>query len=167
LRYCIVAVSGQIFSYQKVLQSGTAAHLLLDLLTLFHCNNKSPALSFMGIRKYYKKVYLKFEGQLFSIIKKLGPYIVKYLIKFIMKIKSIILQKLTEIEEEILENEKLYEDKIINEKEYIRKQLKLLDELNLYQEKLENIHLPRFKNIVYWLRKILKIKPKAKNNRRK
>jgi hypothetical protein len=121
----------------------------------------------MGIRKYYKKVYLKFEGQLFTIIKKLGPYIVKYLIKFIMKIKSIILQKLTEIEEEILENEKLYEDKIINEKEYIRKQLKLLDELNLYQEKLENIHLQRFKNIVYWLRKILKIKPKAKNNRRK
>lgn len=77
--------------------------------------------------------------------------------------KSVILHKLTQIEEEILENEKLYEEKSINEKEYIRKQLKLLDELNEHQHKLENSGSAIFKNIILWLkRKFIKRKQTQK-----
>lgn len=64
-----------------------------------------------------------------------------------------ILLKINEIEEEILENEKLYEDKATDEKEYIRKQLKLLDELNIYHHKLEHSHLEICKSIVRWFKK--------------
>ncbi|MBV8328318.1 hypothetical protein [Chryseobacterium sp.] len=60
---------------------------------------------------------------------------------------------LKEIEKAIQENEKLYEEKVINNNDYIEKLFELLKELDEYKYRLENIHLEFFKNIKNWLRK--------------
>ncbi|MCT2562109.1 hypothetical protein [Chryseobacterium herbae] len=60
---------------------------------------------------------------------------------------------LKEIEKAQLENETLYEDKVISKNEYIEKQFELLKELDELLYRLENIHLEFLKNIKNWFRK--------------
>lgn len=60
---------------------------------------------------------------------------------------------LKEIKKAQLENEKLYDNKVISINEYIEKQFELLQELDEHIYKLENIHLEFFKNIKNWFRK--------------
>jgi len=66
-----------------------------------------------------------------------------------------------EIRKAHLENEKLYDDKAINFQEYIKKQFELLNELNKEIDRLENIHLYFFKNIINWFRNLLSISSKS------
>ncbi|MDR6489947.1 hypothetical protein J2799_004497 [Chryseobacterium vietnamense] len=65
---------------------------------------------------------------------------------------------LKEIKKAQLENEKLYDDKVISINEYIEKHFELLQELDEHIYKLENIHLEFFKNIKKWFRKKTNIK---------
>lgn len=57
------------------------------------------------------------------------------------------------IEKAQLENKKLYEEKVISKKEYIKKQFELLKELDEHLYRLENIHLEFFKRIKNSFRK--------------
>lgn len=57
-----------------------------------------------------------------------------------------------EIEKALQENEKLYDDNIIDFNEYIEKQFELLKELDEHIYRLENIHLEFFKKIKNWFR---------------
>ncbi|WP_172279073.1 hypothetical protein [Chryseobacterium sp. LAM-KRS1] len=57
-----------------------------------------------------------------------------------------------EIEKALQENEKLYDDKIIDFNEYIEKQFELLKELDEHIYRLENIHLEFLKKIKNWFR---------------
>ena len=52
-----------------------------------------------------------------------------------------------EIEKAQLENEKLYENKLISKQEYIKKQFEILEELEILLHKMEQFDFKIFKNI--------------------
>lgn len=62
---------------------------------------------------------------------------------------------LKEIQEAELENERLYDSKLISNQEYIKKQIEIIEELDILLYKLEHFDFTIFKNIKDWFRKKL------------
>jgi len=62
---------------------------------------------------------------------------------------------LKEIQKAQLENEKLYDDKLISSQEYLKKQIAIIEEIDIHLYKLERFDFGIFKNIKNWFRKKL------------
>lgn len=60
---------------------------------------------------------------------------------------------LKEIKEAQVENDELYDSKLINSQQYLKKQIEIIEELDILLYKLEHFDFTIFKNIKDWFRK--------------